>query len=166
MLMISKTVAHNPRNETERAKQAIQGLVGKKCWKATFAYGGELHLHFGAHVPYSSPRMAGQTKGAWRLGTCGTPWTLETSGRKVSSRQIEKQLECAIKSIEGCAVRSVKVTVCILSLKFDNGWTLLVTPSAEDEKFEDIPYWELFMPRHMMVTFGSGAVWSFRRSNQ
>ncbi|HUY31720.1 MAG TPA: hypothetical protein VMV69_02995 [Pirellulales bacterium] len=163
--MHSKTMTPNNISTKADARGAIKGLAGKKCWKAGFAYGGELHLHFGAHVPCSNPRMAGRTKGSWRLGTCGTSWTLLTPNGKVTSGRGEKKLESSIKSVEGATVRRCHVKGRILTIGFDNECTLLIIPTAEDDKYEDVPYWELFMPRHMMVAFGPGNAWSYRRSD-
>ena len=41
----------------------VQGLQGKKCWKAAFGYGNELHLHFGGAHPLSQPEDGGREQG-------------------------------------------------------------------------------------------------------
>src|SRR5712691_6543482 len=73
------------------ARVAIQGLVGKKCWLVAFGYGPELHLHLGARIPYEYPKMAGKKHGSWRLGTCGTSWTILTPNGSVCSREHDER---------------------------------------------------------------------------
>ena len=130
--------------------ELVQGLEGKKCWKAAFGYGGEFHLHFGARIPCHNPNLAGESKGAWIFGTCGTPWHLVTSAG----------------SIEGATVTKVAISLPdgAVTIYFTNKRRLLVTPGARDRRY-DVPYWELFMPHHKFVTFGPGTAWSRRRSD-
>lgn len=153
---MGKAIAGGKRARSVSARRAAGGIVGKKCWKVAIAFGGELHLHFGAHVV---PKMAGKTKGSWRFGTCGTSWTLVTPKGKISSTERDvDDLKAKIRVLEGSKVRGFKVSTIatgILSIAFDNGCVLLVIPTAEDDK-HDLPYWELFMPGHRMVTFGPG----------
>src|SRR5437764_1108016 len=54
----------------------LSALVGQPFLKAKRSYGGELMLHFGGPVPYTSPKLAGEKKGAWILGTRASGWGL------------------------------------------------------------------------------------------
>jgi hypothetical protein len=81
------------------------GVIGKKCWKATFSYGGELCLHMGARVSYESPAMAGEKKGSWVFGTRGTAWRLiADTGRRISSEQGEDALDKKVRVLEDSTV--------------------------------------------------------------
>ena len=142
-------------------------MVGKECWKAAFGYDGELRLHFGASLPYESPQMAGQFKGEWRLGTCGTAWILLKPNGFVSSKHgFEHDLEKKVKVLEGSRITRLDVSVPsnTLNIAFSNRWLFQIVPSPEDDRY-DLPYWQLFMPDHMVVSFGPGRHWSCRRSD-
>ena len=52
----------------------------------------------------------------------------------------------------------------IITVEFENNCLLRIIPSPKDDKF-DLPYWDLFMPNHMVVSFGPGSRWSYRRSD-
>ena len=145
----------------------LQPLKGKKCWKAEFTYGGELCLHFGGRIPHDNPRMAGETKGTWIFGTCGTPWHLVTSEGPVSSENhSEECLEPQVKGLEGATVTKVEPNLPngTLIIFFTNGRRLLVMPSARDRRYA-MPYWELFLPKHMLLAFGPGNAWTCKRSD-
>ena len=145
----------------------VQGLEGKKCWKAAFGYGGELYLHFGARLPCHNPNVAGESKGAWIFGTCGTPWHLVTSEGSVSSENHrEKELVSQIEELAGTTVTNVAISLPdgAITIYFTNRGRLLVTPTARD-RHSDVPYWELFMPNHRLLAFGPGVGWSHSRSD-
>lgn len=168
--MATKKISISQLVKTMRFDQLyrlLQGLKGKKCWEAAFSYGGELHLHFGVRTAYDNPNMAGKSKGAWILGTCGTPWHLVTSEGSVSSENHgEEDLEPRIKELEGATVTNVGLSLPdgAITIYFTNKRRLFVTPGARDRRY-DVPYWELFMPGHRLVAFGPGSSWSSSRSN-
>ena len=145
----------------------LQSLRGKKCWKVEFGFGGELHLHCGARISYDNPRMAGNSKGAWIFGTCGTPWHLVTPDESVSyPSRSEQELEPHIKQLEGATVTDINVSFPdgTLAISFNTKQCLFVTPTARDRR-SAVPYWELFIPRHRLITFGPGNNWTLSRSN-
>lgn len=142
------------------------GLIGKKCWKVIFNC-GDLSLHMGARLPYDNPKMAGERKGEWILGTCGTRWVLITPTQTLrSGDNDEVTAERKAKAIENSRIVGFGVSVPdnVLLLDFSNNCRLLVIPTAADAKY-DLPYWELFMPDDKFIAFGPGAVWSCRRSD-
>ena len=142
----------------------LQDMVGKKCWKAVFAYGDDLHLHIGARIPYEIPNMAGK-KGSWVLRTCGTSWVLVTPHGSISS-QGGQQLKDKIKVLENSPVTGFGLSVPdgVFSLTFGNNCRLLITPTANDRK-AGLPYWELFTPARRFIAFGPGNRWSYSRSD-
>ena len=168
--MATKKISFSKLIKTMRFPQLyalVQGLEGKKCWKAAFGYGGELHLHFGARLPCRNPNMAGESKGAWIFGTCGTPWHFVTPEGSVSSEnQCEEELVPQIRELEGATVTKVAISLPdgAITIYFTNKRRLLVTPSARDRRY-DVPYWELFMPHHKFLVFGPGNAWSQSRSD-
>ena len=140
-------------------KALAQQIVGKKCWRATFGYAGEVHLHCGAHVPYRTPKMAGKTKGAWRLGTSGTEWRMVTPQGEIRSRgKSEKQLEGFLKLLEGSLINSFQVIGNVRTIKFSNNCKLQVIPTPKDDEY-DLPYWELFIPKRRHIAFGPRGKW-------
>ena len=152
----------NARNPHVRS--AVRGIVGKRCWRARLGYGGELHLHLGARVPYRSTRMAGQKQGAWRFGTSGSDWTLKTPTGTVSSQlSSEEQLEQRLTELEGSRVSHFKAEGLKLKVHFDSNCVLTLIPGAENG--HEIPHWELFMPRHLYLAFGPGKIWHYGRSD-
>ncbi len=168
--MATKKISFSKLIKTMRFPQLyglVQGLEGKKCWKAAFGYGGDLHLHLGARIPCRNPNMAGDSKGAWIFGTCGTPWHLVTSEGSVSSENHrEEELVPRIRELEGATVTNVALSLPdgAITIYFTNKRRLLVTPGARDRRY-DVPYWELFMPNHRLVAFGPGNGWSHSRSD-
>ncbi len=168
--MATKNISFSQLIKTMRFPQLyalVQGLQGKKCWKAAFGCGGEFHLHFGARIPCQNPKMAGESKGAWIFGTCGTPWHLVTAEGSVSSEnRTEEELAPQIRELEGATVTNVAISLPdgAITIYFTNKRRLLVTPSARDRRYE-VPYWELFMPNHGFLAFGPGIRWSHGRSD-
>ena len=147
--------------------RVLQGLKGKKCWKAGFTYGGEMHLHFGARIPYRNPSMAGESKGTWILGSCGTPWHLVAPDGSITSEDHdEAELSLDLRQLEGATVVDIGLSLPdgTLTLFFTKKRRLQVVPSARDRRYQ-IPYWELSMPNHRLVAFGPGNRWSSRRSD-
>ncbi len=147
--------------------QIIGGIVGKRCWRVGFGYGGDLRLHHGARIAYGNPRMASQKKGEWRFATCGTTWELFTSKGLVDSRSgTERSLEKKAKILEGSRVANVEVSVPSnnLAIMFTNKCLFRIIPGTEDDKY-DLPYWKLFMPDNMLVAFGPGKQWSCKPSD-
>ena len=134
--MATKNISLSQLIKTMRFPQLyglVQGLQGKKCWKAAFGYGGELHLHFGARIPCQNPKMAGESKGAWIFGTCGTPWHLVTRKARYLPRiEREEELAPQIRELEGATVTNVALSLPdgAITIYFTNKRRLLVTPSA------------------------------------
>lgn len=153
--------AKNP----DKLHELVRGIVGQKCWKATFSYGGELVLHFGARLPCDHPKMDDEFEGEWIFGTCGTAWELSTPTERVLSvERGEAELEKKVAVLENRKVTRFQVTGDVLAISFNNHCTLRVVPTAEDARHE-VPYWELFMPKDMFVQFRPGAIWSYKRSD-
>jgi hypothetical protein len=147
------------------ARDAAQGVIGKKCWRVAFGYPQTLHLHLGAHIPYENAKMGEKRQGSWRFGTCGTAWTILTQKGTISSREKDQlALEKKVKVLEKSTIIRFRVTGRLLTITFSNGCRLRITPTAEDDQY-DIPYWELFLPKHRLVTHGPCKVWSYRRSD-
>jgi len=154
--------------DLDELHSVISSIIGKKCWRVNFTYGGSLSLHLGRQVPYTAPQMRGKKKGQWILGTVGTAWTLFTPHGVVSSKQKdEKKLEAKAKALEGRKVTRVNISVpdTVLTVTFDNDHLFQVTPTRNDAR-SSLPYWELYMPDHELVTFGPGNAWSHSRSDE
>ena len=153
----------------DRLHGIIKGLLAQECWKVAYSYGGELLLHFGARIPSNHPKMVGELEGEWIFSTCGTGWVLQTRKGTMSSTERtdtnEDQLERKLRvSLAGGKVSGLDGSK-VLSIAFSNGCRFCVMPTADDDKYEDVPYWELFLPNHMMVAFGPGNKWSYKRSD-
>lgn len=155
--MTSK-IATTATNDLVELHETVHGLIGKKCWGVWLGYGDELHLDFGAHIPYTNAKLAGKTHGSWRFATCGTAWEIVTPRGRLSST-----LENA-NVIESSRVTDFRVRGIILTITFSNYCRFRVVPTADDDQY-DIPYRELLMPRHRIVSFGPGKVWSCERSD-
>lgn len=166
-----KTNSVSARHQTSRdlsvLHSTIQGLIGKKCWRVAFTYGGELALDFGRGIAYELPALAGKKRGEWRFGTRGTPWQLFTpDGMVLSKHGTEDDLEAQAKVLEGRKVTGFSVSVPdnALTISFNGSYLFRVIPTIADDK-HDVPYWELFMPGHRLITAGPGARWSSQPSN-
>jgi hypothetical protein len=163
----AKAIVQRSRTEgLEVLYSKIIGLIGKKCWKVAFSYGGQLRLHFGARIPYSSPKMAGKKKGEWMFGTCGTPWILITPQGSVSSTDAdEDELERKVSVLENAKVTGFGISVPdhALMLTFTGQRCLYIVPTADDHG--DVPYWELFMPDDLYIEYGPDSHWTCARSD-
>ena len=159
-LIRSVARAKNPK----RLGELVGSLSGKKCWKAAFGYGQELFLHFGAQIAIKHPKLRGQKEGEWIFGTRGTPWILYTRNGALQSTDGEKRrIEGVRSALEGRKVVEVEAGKRA-KFYFDNDALLEIRPTADDDRYQ-LPYWELFTPDHMLIAFGPGNEWSYRRSN-
>jgi hypothetical protein len=166
-----KTNSTPVRRQTSRdlslLHSTVQGLIGKKCWRVAFTYGGELALDLGRGIAYGLPALAGKKRGEWRFGTRGTPWQLFTPDGLILSKQgSEDELESQAKVLEGRKVTGFSVSVpdSALTISFNGSYLFRVTPTAADDKY-GLPYWELFMPGHRLIAAGPGPRWSSQPSN-
>ena len=155
-----------------RLYELMKALIGKKCQRVGFSYGGELCLHFGPLIHYTSNKLAGQKKGSWIFGTRGTAWQIETSRSSISSKDLKSTGEERLEKRLSRAIENTKVTgfgVFMpqngLEMRFANGSTLRVLPTEKDAR-SDLPYWELFMPEHKLIVFGPDNAWSCIKSGE
>ena len=166
--MTDKTMKEVKRSSNfHRLTRIIEGMVGKKCGVIAFGYGGELHLHFGAKLSYENPKLSGRSKGEWRLDTCGTDWSLFTPYKCVNSDGVnEKVLNSELSQLENATLVRFEISIPnnILTVCFDNECSFRIIPDPKDDKY-GLPYWRLFTPNRMVVSFGPGSRWSCRRSN-
>lgn len=144
----------------------VKRLIGRKCWKAAFAYGGELCLHFGRRVSYENPLMKGKKHGEWQLRTRGTAWQVFTPTESFSSRGgNEAALLEKLKCLVGRKAKDISVSNAnVLTIEFEGNRLFRVTPTRHDARAQ-LPFWELAMPRHMVASFGPSACWSIKSSN-
>ncbi len=156
--------------DLEELHSVVRGLIGRKCWRAAFTYGGELSLHFGRRLGYQNRLMKGKRTGEWRLDTRATPWTLFTPCGSTSSkdrnRDGEKSVEERLRALEGRKVTAFSVSIPddFLTIAFGNDYLFQVNPNANNAK-SHLAYWKLFMPGHKLITFGPGGVWSCKCSD-
>ncbi|HEY5315438.1 MAG TPA: hypothetical protein VIK18_23105, partial [Pirellulales bacterium] len=68
--------------------------------------------------------------------------------------------------LENSQVSGVEISLPdnALTVLFSNQCLFRVVPMADDD-VDGVPYWELFMPGNMFVSFGPGTRWSYRRSD-
>lgn len=146
-------------------KKITNEIIGEVCWRASLSYGSELVLDIGAKIPYSQKSMAGQLQGAWIFGAQATSWRLLKNFETVvnSSDEIEKIKE-KICLIENTTVTQFDIAFpdLALTIAFNEKYKLILTPDLNDY---DLPYWELFTPKQMVLKFGAGAIWSYVSSN-
>ncbi len=172
--------------------EALLGaLVGQRCLKVELSYGEELMLHLGTPVPYSSPKLADETKGSWILGTRASWWTLLLSGPPLlivtsgeqsngltggtTPQALPKEIEQRAESLIGCTVITVKPEWPFpqasysggvgLVLEFGNGSRLAIFPDDGPDNGTPLADWELFTPYDMYLVCGPGPVWSYLPSD-
>ncbi len=154
--------------DLDRLREVVGGIVGQPCWRVHFSYGGELCLHAGERLPYAHPALADKQRGAWILGTRGTAWRVESpDATRATSADEPDQAKARLAPLETASLTAVAIGGDDLSLtvSFDNGWKLCLTPTPEIEG-RDLLLWELFTPERMLLTFGPGKVWSYTRADQ
>lgn len=164
--MTTNLIRHITEASDIRQLHAVANrVVGETCWKVALSYGDELTLHFGEQIPYLQPSMAGKKKGAWILGTRGTAWQLDQSSDTTVTQDAEADilslLKREVRRLEGNILQSLNIgyPVLSLSLNFNQGSQLTITPSIRDDEF-DLPYWELFTPNHQVLKVGPKTSWS------
>lgn len=144
----------------------LRSLIGKKCWKAAFSYGGDLRLHIGGRVSYGIPQMAGKKKGEWVFSTCATQWVIVSHEHSMQSvGHTQAVLEEQAKNLEARRITGISATrqgMCAIA--FSGNWTLIVLPNASDKKYK-VPYWELFMPQDKVIICGPGDQWAVKSAN-
>ncbi|MGG6270130.1 hypothetical protein ACQ4M3_33920 [Leptolyngbya sp. AN03gr2] len=141
-------------------------LVGETCWQASFSYGDELNLHFGERIPYSHPKLVGQSKGSWILGSRGTNWQLESPlGILITSEASREEMEAEVKKIEGSTVTKLEIGFPQLDLilSFDHQLCLKILPTSEDDEY-NLAYWELFTPDHHLLEVRPRMTWVYKSS--
>jgi len=153
--------------DVDRLHSVLQGFIGRKCWQVRFRYGDELVLHCGRRLSYHAPQLKHLQRGEWQFGTRGTAWTLVApEGEVTSADGDEATLLPRINILEGQKITDIAVSSPrnILTITFGKQYFFRVIPTAADDKY-DLPYWELFMPDHLLVSFGPGRQWTLERSD-
>jgi len=156
--------------DLEKLEEITSEIIDKVCWEASFSYGDELDLHIGAKIPYKHKFFTGKKKGEWILGSRGTDWLLYSNKEKiVSSEDDPDVMREKVKIIENTKIVNFRTNYPDLSLtvNFSNGCELTIIPNTEeDDKYDDISYWELFTPYDMVLEVGPGKKWSYRSSKE
>jgi hypothetical protein len=171
--------------------EAVVGsLVGQRCVSVEMSYGGELMLHVGEPVPYSHPKLAGEKKGTWILGTRASWWnflltdppylilpngTPESSGAASWQTVTAEEIESKAAQLIGRPVVFAAPTLyplrgapCLgvaLFIGFGNGSRLAIMPNDDSDEEPLLADWELFTPFAMYLRCGPGPVWSYVRSD-
>ena len=177
--------------DLDRLESMLGALVGQRCMRVELSYGEELMLHLGTPVPYSSPKLADETKGSWILGTCASHWNLLLSGPpllivtggeqsngltdETAQQTLPMEIERRAESLIGCAIIAVKPEWPFpqasysggvgLVLEFSNGSRLAILPDGGPDDGTPLADWELFTPYDMYLACGPGPVWSYLRSD-
>lgn len=125
----------------------VESLAGVPLLKATFAYGGELRLHFGEPVEYESAKLRGRTRGSWVLGLRATPWALTRDGTLLSRSFDEPEhVLRQFNEREGSQLTAARVRRAdlALTLRFaDDAWFMALT---EPRRRRVAELWELLTP--------------------
>ena len=126
----------------------VQSLIGKKCTRASINYNNELHLYFGTR---------------WKLITFDSIWSFSTPLGSVTSKSRNKnKLQRAIELIEHIPVFNIELWGKTLRIYFQNDCLISIIPKSINDKF-DAPYFELFMPRNEVLSFGPHNKWSKKK---
>jgi hypothetical protein len=137
----------------QEATRWIEELTDQPFLRATFAYGGELRLHFGRAVPYDNDRMSGRRHGEWVLSLRATPWVLAAEGALLS-RSLDEQ-QHALRHFEELEGKQVSATRLrrkdlAVTIRFEDGawFTALTEPRANKSR---LALWELLTPSGLFV---------------
>jgi hypothetical protein len=153
--------------DMHRLYDRIQGLEGKRCWKVTFGYGGEVYLHCGRAVPSNNPKLP-EEEGEWIVNTCGTEWRLFTPKGSVRSTDVSDiAMEKWLHILKNRKIGKVHVGIPndLLILVFDGSYLFHVSPSRKDDKYKNVPYWEVFTPDREVLVVGPKHRWQAKRSD-
>jgi hypothetical protein len=141
---------------------------GQRLWRANLTYADALHLHAGDKEPNQNPKLPGE-HGSWILDTRGTDWyVFAADGTRVASSNEEPHIqEQKAQYLVGRAVanHAIDPVSGTLVIGFDDSSLFIIRPNEEAKQCPDVPYWELFTPGHMLLEYGPGHVWNYRRSD-
>ncbi|AGF50477.1 slr1778 [Synechocystis sp. PCC 6803] len=125
-------------------------INGKICWQAHLGYGQELCLEIGQKIPYSSPRLQGESKGEWQFGTRASDWSIITAGKRpcffVKSSEDESIIRSKIEKLNNQVVKGIRIInyspgYCYC---FNLGHYDLLIPDQNND--DGLSLWELFIP--------------------
>ena len=103
--------------------------------------------------------------GEWTLGTRGSPWLLEVSGKTVASgRDEERTWAGSLEVLRGHIVKRVAIRWPgpDLSIELDGGYRFLILASKDPEW----QAWELFCPDGSTVVVWCDGRWTEGRRDQ
>lgn len=136
-----------------QAESLVSKLAGTTLLRASFAYGGELRLHFGKPTAYENPRLARRTRGEWVLGLRATPWVLVAKGAILSRSHDEPQHALRqFDALEGTQLTEARLrhSDVAITLRFaDDVWFMALTEPRPRAKKIDL--WELLTPASLFV---------------
>lgn len=132
----------------------VKQLVGEPLLRASFSYGGELRLSFGAPVPYDNVRLAGRKRGEWVFSLRATPWVLAMNGAIVSRSHDEQQHALRhFEELEGkppieARLRHSDVAV---TLRFGDDFWFMALTEPRRRATGSLSLWELLTPADLVV---------------
>jgi hypothetical protein len=130
-------------------------IKGKVCWQAHLDYGQELCLEIGQKTLYHSPKLQGEYKGEWQLGTRASDWSIVIRGKKprffVRSSEDEAIIKKKIERLNDQKISGIEIIKYPTSYcyRFNLGRYALLIPEQNND--DDLPLWELFMPDHRVL---------------
>ena len=177
--------------DLDRLESMLGALVGQRCMRVELSYGEELMLHLGTPMPYSSPKLADETKGSWIIGTRASHWNLLLSGppllivtggeqsnglRMASSTGASEEIERRGRVVYRMHHHRRQARVALPTggsygrgRRAGAGVRQRLAPChLPDGRPDDgtpLADWELFTPYDMYLACGPGPVWSYLRSD-
>ena len=140
----------------------LSELQGNVFLRASFAYGGELRLHFGSPTGYVNAKLSKRSRGEWVLGLRSSPWVLSADGLILSRSTDEPQHALRhFGQVEGSVLAQARLrkSDAALTLRFDSGPSLLVLTEPARRPKSDLDLWELATPTGVfVVAHGDGAL--------
>lgn len=158
-------------NLSPKLERLLQKLVGQPCWDVSPGLFPSLTVEMGSpllHVDeLSRPKLrrifgphSMWVQGAYHLWTYSSAWNVHSGRRQVGCSARKASIEEAARRIAGRFVEAVTAhNQCRrIAIHFDDGARLELTPREDN-------YWDLFFPRHMVLTVRGDRMFSYSASN-
>ena len=169
--MNTASVGATPNCDLSAIRDALaRWIVGRPYLFSRAAYQNELTVHFGERRPYSSPKMAGQTRGTHVLSVRASAWALQSgvrsvivshgvtptdsagdprTGQPINSAVLESGSFVApgatVERAEPLVIEGNPLGSVALSVRLTDGTSLTIFPTATDPD-ETLSDWELLTP--------------------
>lgn len=149
--------------DIEKILTLISGIKGQKCWDVRYFYDQSISLDIGQKIYHEGTKTV---FGEWWLNTCATNFALFREKQLLVTESDERQeVKKQLELIRDTTVESIQIDLAMLDLtiKFSGEIYLELRVTAEDDEYEEIPYWSIFTPDRKVISVGPNRHWNIKQ---